>query len=76
MPDAVAPTSYVALDRTGFSRHSRITPAESDGNHPRPDPLGSQTVMQVYDAAAKVALVHQLELGMDAGGKCALATAH
>jgi hypothetical protein len=32
--------------------------------------------MEVHDAAAKAALVQQLELGMDAGGKGALATAH
>ena len=32
--------------------------------------------MEVDDAAAKAALVQQLELGMDAGGQGALATAH
>lgn len=32
--------------------------------------------MEVYDAAAKAALVQQLELGMDGGGQQALATAH
>jgi hypothetical protein len=32
--------------------------------------------MEVYDAAAKAALVQQLELGMDADGQGALATAH
>ncbi len=36
----------------------------------------SQTVLEVYDATAKAALVQQLELGMDAGGQGALATAH
>jgi hypothetical protein len=28
----------------------------------------SQSVLEVYDAVAKAALVQQLELGMDAGG--------
>src|SRR6266540_135931 len=36
----------------------------------------SEAVMEVDDAAAKAALVQQLELNMDAGGQGALATAH
>jgi hypothetical protein len=32
--------------------------------------------VEVYDAAAKAALVQELELGMDAGGQRALAAAH
>lgn len=31
-------------------------------------PSAHQTVMEVYDAAAKAALLQQLELGMDTGG--------